>query len=223
MRVSLSTALVLGITGASPGVILLLTCTAATAFSALPPTTNLSPASDAFVARRWKIVAAPHHRSGSSLRSIVDKRNGRDREENDEIATSNLGPSTTPIIPSGFNPFEYKSSSRDSSVSYLNRVSLRQTTMQELVNELLNVVEREEETQRTLQSYQDFLLEPLECDGAVLDSDSIYSSTMNRTQRYAAYRESMEERVTKAKNTSVRQVLISLQNFVRSFEKGGTE
>jgi hypothetical protein len=95
--------------------------------------------------------------------------------------------------------------------------------MQELVNELLNVVEREEETQRTLQSYQDFLLEPLECDGAVLDSDSIYSSTMNRTQRYAAYRESMEERVTKAKSTSVRQVLISLQNFVLSFEKGGTE
>ncbi|CAB9517516.1 expressed unknown protein [Seminavis robusta] len=118
-----------------------------------------------------------------------------------------------------FNPFDY---SKDRSISTVNysgtQISLRKTTMTELLNELLNVATAREEVQTVLESYKDFLLEPLEDTDAVLDPDSIYTASMTREQRYQAYRESMEERVEKARNESVKTVLKAMKDYVLSFE-----
>ena len=90
--------------------------------------------------------------------------------------------------------------------------------MQELTNELLNCVDNPSEMQEILKESQDFLLEPLEDDDAVLDPDSIYTTDMSRGERYKAYRASMEERVRSAKNPTVRTVLETMKDFVLSFQ-----
>lgn len=88
--------------------------------------------------------------------------------------------------------------------------------MQLIVNELLNVVNDETETQHILQEHADFLMEPLEDNGAVLDPDSIYTSDMSRSERYDAYELSMEERLSSARNPAVKTVLRALKDFVLS-------
>jgi len=90
--------------------------------------------------------------------------------------------------------------------------------MQELTNELLNCANDSSQMQEILNSYQDFLLEPLDDDDAVLDPDSIYTADMSRAERYQAYRGSMEERVRSARNPTVRTVLEAMKDFVLSFE-----
>lgn len=126
---------------------------------------------------------------------------------------------TSDGVPANFNPFDYKASRSVSSIGYSGtQISLRKSTMDQLVNELLNVVGNEQQTTEVLENYKDFLLEPLEDDDAVLDPDSIYDSTMDRTARYVAYRESMEARLSSARNPSVKRVLDSMKQFVLSHE-----
>ena len=118
-----------------------------------------------------------------------------------------------------FNPLDYKKNSRQGTGAFQfsgNQISLRKTRMQQVVNELLNVVGQEDETRAVLQEAAGFLLEPLEDKDAVLDPDSIYTSSMTRTERYQAYEGSMEERVASANNPAVKQVLTSLRDFVLS-------
>ena len=122
-------------------------------------------------------------------------------------------------IPANFNPFDYTASTSASGKPYSgNRISLRKTTMQQMVNDLMDVVGSDEETETILQKYKDFLLEPLDDDEAVLDPDSIYNSTMDRTARYQAYAKSMESRIKSARNSSARSVLESMRDFVLKHE-----
>ena len=103
------------------------------------------------------------------------------------------------------------------------QISIRKTTMQRLTSELLNcgtadTPENQQRRQDVLAEYQDFLLEPLEDDDAVLDPDSIYTPGMTRAQRYEAYKASMDERVGSARNPQARIVLSAMRDFVLSFE-----
>lgn len=133
--------------------------------------------------------------------------------------------SSASSLPPNFNPFTYQSSSSQtpstaSSSPFANpsRISLRQTRMQQITARLLDVVDDDDEVQSILVENQDFLIEPLE-DGsdAVLDTDSIYTADMTREQRYQAYREAMQERISKARNPAAQKILQKLSNFVLSF------
>lgn len=121
-----------------------------------------------------------------------------------------------------FNPLKYQTSGSSKTKSVYDyagtQISLRQTTMSEMTNKLLNSVGDAETTNSILEEYQDFLLEPLEDQDAVLETGSIYSSGMSRQDRYAAYRNSMNARVASCKNGNVRQVLTSMRDYVLSHE-----
>jgi hypothetical protein len=73
-------------------------------------------------------------------------------------------------LPQQFNPLNYKSTKkRNSAYSYSGTtISLRSTTMQEMINALLRVADNAIESEQILQEYKDFLLEPLEDLEAVL-------------------------------------------------------
>jgi hypothetical protein len=129
-------------------------------------------------------------------------------------------------IPTNFNPFSYQTSGKSSgnmnlqqsyNTNYSTRISLRKTKMQDLNQQLLNTA-TEADLQELLESNKEFILEPLDEDDAVLEEDSIYSSTMNRSERYQAYRRAMEERLESCKNSQVKQVLSALKDFVLSHE-----
>jgi hypothetical protein len=121
---------------------------------------------------------------------------------------------------SNFNPFSYQTdkNKKSSMDNYALQISLRKTTMQALINELLDTVRDPEQLQAILQANRDFLLETIEEKDAVLDSDSVYSFSMSRAERYQAYRNVMEERMSTAKNPAVKQVLTALYDFVTSHE-----
>jgi hypothetical protein len=56
------------------------------------------------------------------------------------------------------------------------------------------------------------------CLSFLKDPDSIYTPQMSRTDRYQAYRASIDERVESAKNPQVISVLKAMKAFVVSFE-----
>ena len=69
-----------------------------------------------------------------------------------------------------------------------------------------------------LDSYRDFLLEPLEEQDAVLDPDSIYKPSMTRRQRYEAYRQEMDRRLSQARSKQAQAVLTAMKEYVLEFE-----
>mmetsp|Transcript_8952 Transcript_8952/g.10706 ORF Transcript_8952/g.10706 Transcript_8952/m.10706 type:complete len:90 (+) Transcript_8952:337-606(+) len=75
-----------------------------------------------------------------------------------------------------------------------------------------------EEMKESLLEHEDFLLEPLEDDDAVLDEDSIYTPGMTRDERYETYRKSMEGRLQQARDPTAKKVLIALMEFTLSYE-----
>ena len=86
------------------------------------------------------------------------------------------------------------------------------------MSSLLDVAGDQDATTGVLESWKEFLLEPLEDDNAVLEADSIYKSGMTRAERYQTYRATMEERIQSARNSTVRNVLQKLSDFVLSNE-----
>jgi hypothetical protein len=119
---------------------------------------------------------------------------------------------------SDFNPFSYQTDKNKKSSGNPNIISLRKTSMQTLTYEMLDSVQDPELLQTMLQDNRDFLLETLEDKEAVLDPDSVYTYNMSRAERYQAYRNTMQERMSTAKNPAVRQVLTALYDFVTSHE-----
>jgi hypothetical protein len=121
---------------------------------------------------------------------------------------------------SNFNPFSYQTDKNKKSTldNYALQISLRKTTMQALINKLLDTVRDPDQLQEILQDNRDFLLETIEEKDAVLDDDSVYTYNMSRAERYEAYRNVMQERMSTAKNPAVKQVLTALYDFVSSHE-----
>ena len=154
----------------------------------------------------------PHNtrQSTTAVKSLLDDINAAAKDNNNEF--------------SGFNPFDYKTNSGGgrSAAMYSdgasNIVSLRKTAMSGMLDELLATDASEEQMLPILEAYKPFLLEPLDDDNAVLEPDSIYRPGMKREERYQAYRTSMEQRVSKARNGNVQKVLTAMMNYVLSFE-----
>lgn len=119
-----------------------------------------------------------------------------------------------------FNPFERKRQSGVTSNPLISSSiqSARRLKMSEITSALLRSVASLSEMDRILRANKDFLLEQLEDEDAVLDVDSIYTSDMDRGERFRRYGEVMDERIEGAKNGAVVQVLRKLKDFVLSFE-----
>jgi hypothetical protein len=182
-------------------------------------------------------AASESSRFSGRLQVLGAAATSQQESQNDDGIFKNIGTKENEIKFSNFNPFDYKalshssstSNSAYSSYSAKTQISLRKTQMQELVSDLLNVVQENNTNnhddvnailQEMLTSSKDMLLEPLEdVANAVLDPyDSIYTPNMTRRERYQAYRSSMEERLSTARNPQVRRVLQELKDFVLSFE-----
>jgi hypothetical protein len=167
-----------------------------------------------------KVTSAPLPGQALSLRDDKD----------DDIALS----TETELTPGSFNPFKYDaklglsaSAGKPFAVrreqSDNNIVSLRRTQMQTLTNSMLNAVPFEKEKLLAiLQENKQFLLDPLENDLAVQENDSIYLECANRTERYRAFGGSMDSRLLKVRDPSVRLVLQTMRDFVLEFEKRDT-
>ena len=145
---------------------------------------------NAFVSRRARLSSTTHRQGASS------------------------GP--TNETQQGFNPFDLNS--HKISMPSTSRISIRKTQMQELMSNLLNVAGDDEATQVLLEASKDLLLEPLEDDHAVLETDSIYQPDMTRQERYQTYRTTMLERIDKARNSNARWVLEKMSDYVLSHE-----
>jgi hypothetical protein len=111
----------------------------------------------------------------------------------------------------GFNPLSNSGGARA-------MILMRQTQMQELTQAIMDNIKDDEKLQELMENSKDFLLEPLESDFAVLDPDSIYEPGMNRTERYAKYRDTMEERIGKASRGPLRKLLVTMRDYVLQFE-----
>ena len=117
----------------------------------------------------------------------------------------------------GFNPFD----AAKTGVARSNVFSMRKIQMEEILTQLLNCPkddDNDEKIRSILEEHQEFLLEPLDQDDAVLEPDSIYTADMDRSQRYNAYREQMQQRIQKARRPEARRILESMMSFILSFE-----
>lgn len=149
------------------------------------------------------------------------------------LGASNQNSGDDGSLPKNFNPFSNQQGTSQSTPSPSRRdgvgdvksvISLRRMRMKEITQQLLDVAEMpgrgsdDEMMLRVLQDNVDFLLEPLEDEDAVLEPDSVIQGDMKRAERYRAYRESMQERISKARNPSAKTVLTALRDFVVSHE-----
>jgi hypothetical protein len=148
------------------------------------------------------------------------------RDDKNDMALS----TESELTPGSFNPFKYDAKlglSASGTPPFAARrerndnnvISLRRTQMQALTNSMLSAVPFEKEQLLSiLQKNRQFLLEPLENDFAVQENDSIYLSCANRQERYRAFAGSMDSRLLKARDPSVRLVLQTMKDFVLEFE-----
>jgi hypothetical protein len=92
--------------------------------------------------------------------------------------------------------------------------------MQDITKQLLDAVTEESSSsvRRVLDANKDFLLELLEDQDAVLDSDSIYTPNMTRKERYETYKASMDRRIGTSRNKEACAVLTHMRDYVLEFE-----
>lgn len=149
-----------------------------------------------------------------------DQKQQTRQKKEDEVANSctdfqNFNPLTSNRLNNNF-----PSSSSKKGAAAATTISLRQLQMKEITSNLLALAggDSKDQIKKLLEENREFLLEPLEESSAVLEADSIYKPNMDRSERYNVYRQSMEERIEKANIASVRQVLISLKDYVLQFQ-----
>ncbi len=147
-------------------------------------------------------------------------------ENNDENNETPLSiPLSTPSSPleGGFNPLTYQKGRGDNQKSNSSaKLDIRSMRMSSLTGDLLNRIGDEAATRALLEENRDFLLEPLEVpDSLAASASSIYTPNMTRSERYQAYRESVEDRLKNSKNGQARAVLTAMKDFVLEFEEKG--
>lgn len=136
-------------------------------FSILTPTTPRIRRDDSSSTRRYSVTSTTLLKGG-----ILDDTEGGDGDGGVDFAN--------------FNPLKYRASGGGINKSS-QQISLRQTTMAELTNKLLDTVVGDAVATRSiLEEYQDFLLEPLEDQEAVLVSIYRYYSISGCCFMFAA-------------------------------------
>jgi hypothetical protein len=91
--------------------------------------------------------------------------------------------------------------------------------MKELMSKLL-LTNTPEEIDEILHQNEDFLMEPLIQEEAILDKDSIYEVGMTVKERFERYNSVMVQREQQAVNDQVRRILASMREYVMSRSDG---
>lgn len=86
--------------------------------------------------------------------------------------------------------------------------------MKELTTDLLACLSNEDAVSELLTRNEDFLLDQLNNLDAVLEPDSVYTPDMSREERFARYREVMEDRIENARAPVAKKALGALRDFV---------
>lgn len=158
----------------------------------------------------------------SSSSSSPDKSSTPPRRKDDDNDTSS--------IPIGFNPFEGNRGEMSSYSSLVvgkeRSISLRSMRMKQLMDELLRIVQSNEPSNEGIDEdtavknvfklKSKFILEPLEEENDEVGSDSIYDPNMTREERYDRYNDVISERMNKAKDSAVYEVLQLIRDYVAS-------
>ena len=141
-----------------------------------PPGGSLSYGTSKLSSRLYDTNDSNVGREDDDIMSILSGRDDSDNYKNND----------GDIDFSNFNPLSYKASGTKKKKSLLNDyssgtpISLRKAAMQELTNALFTAVGNEEQTQRILQDYHEFLIEPLEDSQAVLVSLSFWFASTEK-------------------------------------------
>lgn len=161
--------------------------------------------------------------SALSLRDSTILFNSKDKDEDDDDDVPSV-PLSTPcsqLEEGTFNPFDYQKgtkSNRSASIT-APRVDIRSLRMSYITGDLLNSLGDDAEMLTILEDNRDFLLEPLEVPDSLAASGSIYTPDMTRSERYQAYRKSVEDRLKGSNNKKAKTVLTAMKDYVLEFEE----
>jgi len=112
----------------------------------------------------------------------------------------------------GLNPFEKRSSFGGGSVA--GKYSIRQVTLKQVMSDLMSACNSDKEMRNILKRHEKFLMEHFDELDSFLEADSIFTSTMDRYQRFDQYKVVMGERIENAKSENVKKVLLCMTKFV---------
>jgi HD superfamily phosphohydrolase len=112
----------------------------------------------------------------------------------------------------GLNPFEKRSSFGGGSVA--GKYSICQVTLKQIMSDLMSACNSDEEMRNIMKRYEKFLMEQFDELDSFLEADSIFTSTMDRHQRFDQYKVVMRERIANAKSENVKKVLLCMTKFV---------
>ena len=108
----------------------------------------------------------------------------------------------------GLNPF-----SDNKRPSFSALFSRRQKTLQHILSDLIDAAQSDDEMRAILLKHENFLMEQFDED-TFLEPESIFTSEMDRFERFDRYNAVMAERIIKAQNPKVKKVLKFMANFV---------
>ena len=82
------------------------------------------------------------------------------------------------------------------------------------MSDLQRVIDSDNDMRAVLLDNEEFLTEHFDNLDAFLESDSIYTPSMNRFERFDRYKTVMENRIAQAQGGSVRRILRCMTDFV---------
>ena len=162
----------------------------------------------------------PQQRSSSFLQSspLFQPENNDDDTSNEFQGFNPFTPGAKIPTKGGFGVLSDNERKQPPPTTPGGQISPRQMKMKEITTELLMCISDDDSVSELLLSHEEFLLEQLNNEDAVLEADSVLSPDMTRSQRFQRYGEVMQERINGARAPAAKKALGALKDFVMSRE-----
>ena len=162
----------------------------------------------------------PQQRSSSLLQSspLFQPENNDDDTSNEFQGFNPFTPGAKIPTKGGFGVLSDNERKQPPPTTPGGQISPRQMKMKEITTELLMCISDDDSVSELLLSHEDFLLDQLNNEDAVLEADSVLSPDMTRSQRFQRYGEVMQERINGARAPAAKKALGALKDFVMSRE-----
>lgn len=169
-----------------------------------------------------RCASQPPSTTATSLRVGTILFNSQEDDQDDDSPLSvPLSKPSSSLEEGTFNPFDYQRGTKRAG-STPPRVDLRSMRMSSLTGDLLDSLGDNVAMRTILEDNRDFLLEPLEvADSLAASGSTIYTPNMTRSERYQAYKRSVEERLKSSKSPKAKAVLTAMKDYVLEFEDEG--
>ena len=179
-------------------------------------TSNL-PIAQAFITscpRHYKSIITPASATSSLASSpLFSPENENDDEDGGLSGFNPFTPGAKIPTKGGFGILSESERKQPPLSTPGGQISPRQMRMKELTTDLLNRLSDDEAVASLLESNEDFLLDQLNNLDAVLEPDSVYTPDMSRAERFAKYKEVMEDRIANARAPAAKKALGILRDF----------